>query len=238
MTGRHPQRTVLACAGLLLVAAVAYVGLPLELLAGAPLDMSRSFQSELAAIGQPHRLVFVAADLVAGAAVVAAGVLLLRSAPGRLVRTTLGATTVFGAATMLDALTPMACATSASRACARAEAAGELGRTHELHTVTSVVADGAALVLAVLLVALTFTQARTAPVPLRGAAIVAGTVAVALSVSVSVLVLVGAPGGALPAGTGVVQRAQTAAFSVLLVLLVPLVRRVVGPDRAASHPAP
>ncbi len=202
---------------LLVLAAVAYCGLLWEAALGYPVSPSSSYLSELAAADQPWRWVFRAGDLVAGSAALTAALLLLRSlriAARRAVvgRLTLAALAVFGSATVLDALLPLRCSPSTDAACAAADAAGTLGFAHEAHSVTSTVAVSAAVVLAVGLVALGWRARRSI-----GAGIVpmvAGTVALAATLALSVLSLRAELAGGSP--PGIVQRAQTLSFSLVL----------------------
>jgi hypothetical protein len=218
-------------AALLLVAAIAYSGLPLEALAGFPLDPTTSYLSELAARDQPLRLLFAGADLVGAVGAALAALLLVRrhdrpaSSWARAVPVLL---LVFGAATVADVLSPMACAPSVDAACARAEQRWELGVGHAVHDVTSSIATVAAVGLCVSAVLLGSRRARG----LRGVPaspgvswgwVVAPVVALLTSVVVAVIAgasLVGVPTVAV----GWWQRAQTLAFSATFVCLVPLLR--------------
>lgn len=210
----------------LLIAAVLYLGLPLEAIVGFPLDPSRSYLSELAASDQPTSVVFRSTDLLAGG-FVALGCLLMmgRGAPTNRLRTaTLLALIVFGVGTIADVVFPMACATSASERCAAADVAGTLGTVHTLHTVSSSVALTAASVAAVLLL-VTVAKASPEGIAPVGASstrprlltvtVVVGVVVVSSAV-VTVMSVSALTTGVLPPGGGVAQRLQTAGISAVV----------------------
>ena len=122
-------------------------------LAGGRLDPTRAFVSELAVPGSPGSGWFRAADVAAGVLIVvlAVGVREWLGRPGG--RGTAGAVGVgtVGAASIVDGVSPMACAPSADPVCARVEqSAPLLGQLTDLHTVSGVVgmiAAAAAMVL-------------------------------------------------------------------------------------------
>lgn len=125
------MRTVMAAAGVL------YCSLLLEALAGYPLDVHRSFLSELGARDQATSPYARAMDLGAGVLVLIAAVLgrpaarMHRDVAGLLI-----SSAVFGAGTLFDALSPMDCAPSASEACRAAAESPAL----VLHEITSTLA--------------------------------------------------------------------------------------------------
>ncbi|MDR6867068.1 hypothetical protein J2Y69_001667 [Microbacterium resistens] len=220
---------------LLLIAALLYLGLPYEAAAGFPLDPARSYLSELAAEDQPLSLSFRLADGAAGLLAAIAAILLIATHPRWPGRTVAAAVAVFGLGTLADVVFPMACATSASAACARADAAGALGLSHQIHTVTSVVALTAVVVSAIVLVLLVWS---TPPRPSAlGVVLAIGTVLlIASTVAISVIALASAADGTLPAGAGYVQRVQTLLIAAYLAALVP-VSRAIRRHHTPQHPA-
>lgn len=201
------------------IAAVLYLGLPMEAVLGFPLDPASSYLSELAAKDQPHGVAFRLADGI-GAVLVLVGVTLLSArcaAPRGAVYGTV-TLALFAVATIADVIFPMACATSADPECARGDAEHTLGLSHQIHLVSSALALAAVNVSAVLLSAFATRRRRRAHQGLPVALLVLAAVLLVSSVTVSVAALAGATDGALPAGAGYLQRVQT--VSVCLYLLV------------------
>ena len=202
---------------LLVVAAVTYSGFPWEAAAGFPLDPSRSYLSELAAADRPSGWLFRSLDITTGLLILAA----LVGAPRRprpvgLVRGAEFALAVFAFLTIVDASSPMACASSASLDCARADAANALGLGHQIHTVSSAGALAAILVSAILLsVSVLRGGPRTRPLERRLLVGVVGLLA-AVTLLVSVLALASTGDGRLVDGGGVVQRVQVLLVSMYL----------------------
>lgn len=201
------------------IAAVLYLGLPMEAVLGFPLDPASSYLSELAAKDQPHGVAFRLADGI-GAVLVLVGVTLLsaRCAPPRSAVYGTVTLALFAVATIADVIFPMACATSADPECARGDAEHTLGLSHQIHLVSSALALAAVNVSAVLLSAFATRRRRRAHQGLPVALLVLAAVLLVSSVTVSVAALAGATDGALPAGAGYLQRVQT--VSVCLYLLV------------------
>lgn len=218
-------RFELACRSLTL-AAVLYLGVPLETAVGFPLDPTRSYLSELAAPDQRSSSLFRIADAVAGGLVVLGCLVMAHRGVqrDRLREATLLALGVFGLGTIADVVFPMACAPSASVQCAAADVAGTLGPVHALHTVASVIALAAAATTAVLLL-LTAVRTPREPGRLRVSSglrrhvvcicAVTGLV-IASSVVVTPMSMSNAATGTLPFGGGIAQRAQTLGISVML----------------------
>lgn len=204
---------------LLVLAAVTYAGFLWEAVLGFPLEPSRSYLSELAARDQASGHVFRMLDALTGVCIVL-GVLLLRRArasshacrPEPLAVLSGGSLAVFGVLTTVDAFVPMACATSANLACARADAAGQLGLAHELHAVTSGAASVAVLVSSALLCTLAL-RARSSPRAARWTAVVGAGLLCLFSAIVTLVAVIGAPNGSLPAGGGYLQRGQVLVIS-------------------------
>jgi hypothetical protein len=212
---------------LMAVAAVLYLGVPAEALLGFPLDPTRAYLSELAAVDQPTSGLFRALDFLAGGMVVLGSLLLLCEREVSLHRSSIVAViglAGFGAGTVADVVFPMACAPSADARCAAADAAGTLGTTHVVHTISSATALAAACLTAVVLIVIvaraTGSQgARRGPARSGHRAMVIVVVAVLVitsSVAVSLLAVLGNADGGLPAGGGVAQRLQTVTIAALL----------------------
>jgi Protein of unknown function (DUF998) len=125
----------------MIAAGVLYCSLILEVAAGFPLDVHRSFLSELGARDQATSLYARAMDLSAGVLLLIAAI--LGRAAARVHRDVAGlliSAAVFGAGTLFDSFSPMDCAPSASEACRLAEANGQAGTALVLHEVTSTLA--------------------------------------------------------------------------------------------------
>lgn len=141
---------------LLLLGALAYTVWIVSVWLRPDIDPTTSYVSELSARDQSWSLLFRASDSLAGTAIAVAALLVLfRGACrpperriGWLWAIGWGALALFGAATVLDAFTPMACAVTQDEWCATLESEGELPLHHTLHTVTSTVANAALLVAA------------------------------------------------------------------------------------------
>lgn len=215
-----PARTDALTRAVFVIAALCYAGLPAEALAGFPLDVSRSYLSELSASDQPTSGVFRVFDATAGSLVLV-GVFRLRRQrvddPWPLRAALLGAAG-FGALTIADAAVPMACATSADAACAAADAAGTLGVAHQVHAVTSAGASTAVIVSAVLLVAATLRRPAS-PRGLTAVVRIGVAVLVVATAAVTVAAIVATTTGTLPAGGGYLQRAQVLLLSGYLAAL-------------------
>ncbi|MEB4613704.1 DUF998 domain-containing protein [Leucobacter sp. M11] len=202
---------------LLLAAAVTYAGVPWEALVGFPLDPARSYLSELAAVDQPTSPLFRMLDGLTGALILCA-LFLGRQKPR--VRGTRSASAftfaAFACLTLLDAASPMACATSASAQCAAADAANTLGTTHQVHTLSSSAALIAVLLSAILL-AISVTRDR-APARLLERWLVLGGVGAltAVTIIVSVLAVRSMADGQLLDGGGYAQRAQVLLVSAYI----------------------
>jgi hypothetical protein len=215
---------------LLVVAAITYSGLPWEAVAGFPLDPSRSYLSELAAADQQHGWLFRTLDAVTGALVLVA--LAVRGrAKGQagLARASAVALAAFAILTIVDASSPMACATSSSPRCAAADAANALGVSHQIHTVSSAGALTAVVVSAGLLaIAIARGRTRSRPVE-RGTFFAVAGALVVVTVLVTVLALLSVGDGRLVHGGGLVQRAQTLLVSAYLVGFALLTTRRADP---------
>lgn len=199
------------------VASILYCGLPIEAAMGFPLNPADSYQSELAAQDQPFGLVFRLGDAIAASLVIVGTFLVFRRFALRgLARASALGLVVFGVGTIADTTFSMECASSASAACARADALGQLGLPHQIHTVTSVVALAGVIVSLLLIVALILrTPSGARP---RGStiALIGAVLIVVASATISAAALWDSPTGALAEGFGYVQRFQTLMISVYL----------------------
>lgn len=219
---RHPVAYRVA-GWLLLLGAVAYTGVPWEAALGFPLDPAVAFQSELAAVDQPTRLLFALTDGFAGVAAVVAAVLLWwgRARDATLLeRLAPAPVLLFGVGTVSDVLSPLPCAPSVDPGCAEADGLASAGTAH---SVTSLVATTALIGLAVLIAALLVGMRRRA-VPVSLAWWLPVVLYVATSLANAALSLadnLGVPGP----GIGWWQRAQTVSASLCLAVVVPLLRR-------------
>jgi len=215
MSDRAYQHWVLV---LFAVAAILYCGLPLEAVVGFPLNPGDSYQSELAARDQPFGLVFRLGDAIAASLVLLGTLLVLKRFALRGVAL-LSATglAVFGIGTIADTTFSMECASSASSACARADALGQLDLPHHIHTVTSVVAL-TGVIVSVLLIAVLILRAPPGARPRGSVVALIGAVLIVLA---SAVISAGALGdsstGSLAEGFGYVQRFQTLMISAYIV---------------------
>lgn len=234
-SGSHPPVLHRVAGWLLLLGGLAYTGVPWEALVGFPLDPAEAFQSELAAVDQPTRLLFALTDGFAGVAAVAAAALLWwgRARPGTVLERLLPVPVLlFGVGTVADVLSPLPCAPSVDPGCAEADGLASAGTAHSL---TSLVATTALVLLAAGLAGLLIGLRR------RGVAVprawwlpvllYAGTSLVSAALSVADNL------GAHPAGVGWWQRAQTAAASLCLAVVVPLLARHERAVRRSRVPA-
>ncbi|MBD3689432.1 DUF998 domain-containing protein [Nanchangia anserum] len=103
----------------------------------------RSYVSELAAINQPGNAIVRVGDTLAAICAACAGLFGWRSRA--FTRPACAMIAVFALATVLDSIFPMACAPSLSAVCAAGDEAGTLGLSHNIHTMTSAVANMATL---------------------------------------------------------------------------------------------
>jgi|GEM_PF-1650478 len=216
---------------LLVLGAIAYTGVPWEALVGFPLNPAEAFQSELAAADQPTRMLFAVTDGFAGAAAVVAAVLLWwagRRRPavpgGRggalLERVVPVPLLLFGLGTVADVASPLPCAPSVDAGCADADGLASAGTAH---SITSLVATTALILLALLLAWLLAGTRRRGTVlsPAWWVPVLAYGVTSLVSAALSTASNLGLD----PAGAGWWQRAQTASAAACLVLVVPLLRR-------------
>ncbi len=229
-----PRRAACRVAGwLLILGAIAYTGVPWEAVLGFPLDPAVAFQSELAAVDQPTRVLFALTDGLAGVAAVVAAVLLWWGRPRGatlLERLVPVPVLLFGAGTVADVLSPLPCAPSVDPGCAEADGLASAGTAH---AVTSLVATTAlvllAAVIAGLLIGLRRRDVRVSPAWWLPVLLYAATSLVNAGLSLADNLGAGAP------GIGWWQRAQTAAASLCLAVLLPVLRRHYRALR--GHPA-
>lgn len=127
---------------LIALAGICYSSWVLEFVWPSPLDPLRSFLSELDAENRPHRIVYVAGDVITASTAMAAAALMLLPRP--LVSSWWGrgagvALLVFGASTIADALLPIECIPHVDPDCP-AEPSGLLPQLHHIHALTSTIA--------------------------------------------------------------------------------------------------
>ncbi|RMI06554.1 DUF998 domain-containing protein [Cellulomonas triticagri] len=209
--------------GLLLLAAVAYTGVPWEALLGFPLDPAEAFQSELAAVDQPTRWLFALTDGVAGVAAVVAALLLRRGRSGTdtlLERLVPVPVLLYGIGTIADVLSPLPCAPSVDAGCAEADGLASAGTAHSLTSLAAT--TGLVLLAAVIVGLLVGTRRRGVRVALAWWAPVVLYAATSL---VSAGLSVADNLGVETVGTGWWQRAQTASASLCLAVVVPVLLR-------------
>lgn len=203
---------------LLLIAAITYSGLPWEAATGFPLDPARSYLSELAAADQPSGVIFRALDGLTGVLVLVALALGIRTPSSTgLVKGSAIALAAFAALTIIDASSPMACATSTSLRCAAADASNTLGLSHQIHTVSSAGALAAVVVSALLLTIATMRDRTRSSAGGRGVLFVIAGMLIAATVLVTVLALLSTEDGRLVDGGGFAQRVQVLLVSAYLV---------------------
>ncbi|APE17099.1 hypothetical protein BOH72_19455 [Mycobacterium sp. WY10] len=176
---------------------------------------ANDYVSELIATDQPLSGLLRAADF-ATAAVIGFGVIVsvvggrVRGRTGALAWATLA---VFAIATALDSAWAMSCAPHADPACAAREAAGAVPLSHQLHTVSSVIAVAAALISLTVFLRLD-AEERIGPRLHRfGLWVLAGLALTTVSTVVSVILDGTDRGGAL----GIAQRLQLLCVSGWLV---------------------
>ncbi|PRI11617.1 DUF998 domain-containing protein [Leucobacter massiliensis] len=226
---------------LLIIAAITYSGVPWELAAGTPLDPSSSYLSELAAADQPSGPLFRALDLTSGALILLA--LLITGALNRtrgVRRAAALALAAFALLTMLDALFPMACASSVSASCARADAANQLGLAHQIHTLSSSGAVAAAVGAVILLAICAAREPLRRSGGAKAAIIALAGVLAVVTAIVSVLALLSGSDGRLVDGGGFFQRIQVLLMSASLIAfaLAALPAPAGGRDAAPRDGAP
>ena len=207
--------------GLMCFAAIVYMSVVGEILAGRPLDIRASYLSELAARQQSTGQWFRLADLVSSAVVVVATTLLIsirgRWRTWRLSQRLLAiGLYAFGVATIIDStLTPLDCAISLPE-CRAQIAAGTMGQTEWQHNVSSGTAGVGIALFAASLLLITVRSWRMCEKRILLACVIAAMVVLLLSLA---LLVVSEAFGFAP--LGIVQRVQVA-LSCLAIALAPL----------------
>ena len=143
---RHP-----GSGALLMVASICYATWVLGHVLNAQLSPYTSYASELAAVGEPLSWFFRIGDLFAGALVTAGSLAMWTRTLHGPHRTGWAALVVFGAVTMVDAVSPLSCAATVDAACAARENALQVPPSHLTHMATSVIVGIAILVAMVCL---------------------------------------------------------------------------------------
>lgn len=216
---------------LLAVAAVAYSSWVLEAALPTKLSTVDGFASELFAADQPYRWFFGGLDVVAGACAAVAGLLVLRLVRGRppglrWAYAGWAALVVFGVATILDVVFPLDCAPSLAP-CEALEQAGQLSWRHDVHLVTSAIANVAGLAaIAALWWSARGGSARPVPGRRRGAVLFWGALVMTLATMVLSLhdMRIDVP-SFLADGQGVPQRIQVGLLAVWLGVAAASLRR-------------
>ena len=212
---------------ILVAAGVLYCSLLLELAAGFPLDVHRSFLSDLAAQDQPTSPYARAMDLGTGV------LLLIVVALGRhaarmhwdLAGLLIG-TAIFAVGTMSDALAPIDCAASLSAACAAAENSGQDGATLLLHEVTSGVAGFGSFAMAFFVV---HVLSRSGWGGLWGRLVAVLCVGVAASeIWLGIVTGINALHGDVAYGPGILQRVSVLLICLMLGTLMPGLRHALS----------
>jgi hypothetical protein len=212
---------------LMIAAGVLYCSLILELAAGFPLDIHRSFLSELGAQDQATGPYAQAMDFSTGVLLLVAAI--LARAAGRLHRDVTGlliSSAVFGAGTMFDAISPMDCAPSVSAACRAAEGSGQAGADLVLHEVTSTLAGLGSIAMGVFAL-LVLRRLGWGGAWGRAVGVLAGAVVVTqtwLGAQTGLEVLTGDDLDA----PGLLQRVSVLIFCVFLATLLPGLRQALS----------
>ncbi|GAA1969525.1 hypothetical protein GCM10009754_48760 [Amycolatopsis minnesotensis] len=212
---------------LLVLAGVAYSAWLLAYVLPVGLSLVHAYVSELAAGDQPYRLLFRTTDRIAGAAMVAAAVLLAVRAPRRpACFFALGGLFLFGLSVVVDASSSLDCASAASEACRIKEDRGAVSAADTLHTVSSVVTNFG--MLAAVLGAQRFVTGTARALLFAAAAVIAAT-----GLAIVWLDTLG-PGHY----AGLVLQVQlVAAAAVLITAGVRLAVRKCGPPASPAAPA-
>ncbi len=212
---------------ILIAAAVLYCSLLLELAAGFPLDVHRSFLSDLAAQDQPTSPYARGMDLGTGVLLLIVAVLGRHAArmhwdlAGLLI-----CTTIFAVGTMSDALAPIDCAASLSAACAAAENSGQAGATLLLHEVTSGVAGFGSFAMAFFVV---HVLSRSGWGGLWGRLVAVLSVGVAASeIWLGIVTGINALHGDVAHGPGILQRVSVLLICLMLGTLMPGLRHALS----------
>lgn len=203
---------------LLLAAAVLYCSLLLEAAAGFPLNVHTSFLSELGARDQSTSLYARALDLSSSVLTLLAVLLARRS---RALAGLLISTAVFAVGTMFDSFSPMDCAPSASEACRANETSGQAGAALVLHEATSTMAGAGTIAMAVFAILLLW---RARSWLSRLVVVLAGGVLVT-QVWLGSVVAYETLSGQEVTAPGILQRASTVLFCLMLGTLLPGLRQ-------------
>ncbi|WP_371405546.1 DUF998 domain-containing protein [Kribbella sp. NBC_00662] len=203
---------------LLLAAAVLYCSLLLEAAAGFPLNVHTSFLSELGARDRSTSLYARAMDLSSSVLTLLAVLLARRN---RALAGLLISTAVFAVGTMFDSFSPMDCAPSASEACRASETSGQAGAALVLHEATSTMAGAGTIAMAVYAILL-LRRARSWLS--RLVVVLAGGVLVT-QVWLGSVVGYETLSGQEVAAPGILQRASTLLFCLMLGTLLPGLRQ-------------
>jgi hypothetical protein len=208
---------------LLLAAAVLYCSLLLEAAAGFPLSVRTSFLSELGARDQSTSLYARAMDLSSSLLTLLAVVLARRS---RELTWLLISTAVFAFGTMFDSFSPMDCAPSVSAACRVSETGGQAGAALVLHEATSTIAGVGTIAMAVFAL-IVLRRRGWGGWSSKLLAVLAGGVLVT-QVWLGSVVAYETLSGQEVAAPGILQRASTLLFCLMLGTLLPGLRQALS----------
>ncbi|WP_168214752.1 DUF998 domain-containing protein [Mycolicibacterium sp. ELW1] len=211
----RPPRSSHVAAAAFFIGAVLYGSWIITVFVDSGPAQASDYVSELIATDQPLSGLLRAADF-ATAAVIGVGVIL--SVVGGRVRGGMAAVAwatlaVFAVATALDSAWAMSCAPHADPACAAREAAGTVPLSHQLHTVSSVIAVAAALISLIAFLRVDAMEQISRRVHRFGLWVLGGLAATTVATVVSVFLDSADRGGAL----GVAQRLQLLCMSGWLV---------------------
>lgn len=219
------NKRITVASWLLVLGAVTNAAFLLEGYAGARLDRSVSFVSELGARAEPAALFFRMSDLVAGGLLLAGSALAYPLLPRNLaLRLGMIAAMVFAGVTALDAFLPLDCPPTADPVCRAAEDAGRVSATHAAHNITGVIL-GAAAPAAVLLIALGVWQLRRRRQLPREwdvvwqVLVLTGVLYAWLSIAIAVMYLTHAD------GLGTIQRVQIILYGVSMLCIATALRK-------------
>ncbi|SDI21273.1 Pimeloyl-ACP methyl ester carboxylesterase [Sinosporangium album] len=201
-----PRTLTRVAAWLLVAAALLYsLWLPQQYL-NPHIDRVTAYISELDAADQPWSWIGRLGDALAGAAVLAAVALVPDPRPNRWSLTGWIGLAVFGAATLIDGMLALDCATLSDPACLAREHAGTVSLSHDLHTASSAVAAFGAMF-----------SLLTLPVGSRSRAIrYGGAVLAPAALAATVWTLLAV---SLQGQVGAAQRLQVALFALWTVVV-------------------
>ncbi|QYL17415.1 DUF998 domain-containing protein [Mycolicibacterium pallens] len=214
-SARRSRRTARLAASAFFIGAVLYGSWVITIFFDFGSPQTSDYVSELIATDQPLSGLLRAADF-ATAAVIGFGVIVSMAGGrvhGRMAAVAWAALALFAVATALDSAWAMSCAPHADPVCAAREAAGAVPLSHQLHTVSSVLAVAAALTSLIAFLCVDARERVTSRVHRLGLWLLGGLAATTVSTCVGVVLDSTDRGSAL----GVAQRLQLLCVSGWLV---------------------